>query len=160
MLDYQLDKCNNNRALCARCIEEGLARIFRFSAMEIPDNAADSDVFDSCQAQGRVLLTNDGTFHSDNASHISEPHHGIVIVSTAAHKPLTSKMVMATLAKFKAAFPLWHHIAPRNAILFLTEEWAELYRVVDGREKLQERFQFQVLGWQHSLAEWLEKLSQ
>ena len=158
MLAYQLDRCSDYPKLCTRCIEEGLANIFRFDFLKIANTTADPEIHSCCQQTGRILLTTDGRFHTDNARKITEPHNGIVIVNTSTHKHLTSKMVMSTLAKFKEAFDGWHLISPTNAVLFLTEEWVDLYRIVKGHDDFQKRFIFHESGWQQRLAQTLLRI--
>jgi hypothetical protein len=158
MLAYQLDRCSDYPALCKKCIEQGLAKIFRFSVLKTPDTTPDPDLFSSCQQFGRALLTTDGTFHTDNENKIPEPHHGIVIVNTVAHKPLTSKMAISTLAKFKDYFADWHLVSPTNSILYLTEEWVDLYRIMKGRARWQGRFHFHESGSKERLDEALRSI--
>jgi hypothetical protein len=98
-----------------------------------------------------VLLTLDGTFHDDNEAQLPELHHGLVIVSNAGPKGLTSKDAMATLEKFKAGYPQWHQMGPANVILQITQAWVEASTIVSAKVRMIERIEFNQAGWQQRL---------
>ena len=115
----------------AACAEEGLVNVRRYPRRlkQCDDTVVLQDVLPS----EWTLVTTDREIHFEHAEFIPDEHSGILIIATClSPKTLGIKDVLTILRNFKAGFPDWHSVSPRNSVIEITEQSAEIWRVVDG----------------------------
>ena len=150
MTSYQVDECLNSKKLVRACAEEGLVNVRR--CPERLKQCDDPVVLQDVLPSEWSLVTTDREIHFEHGEFIPAEHSGIVIVATCqSPRTLGIKDVISILRKFKAAFPDWHAVSPRNSVMEITEQSAEVWRVVDGIAQRIGLFEFNALGWQDSM---------
>ena len=147
MINYQVDECLNSKKLVRACAEEGLVNVRRYPVRlkQCDDSVVLQDVLPS----EWTLVTTDREIHFEHSDSIPNEHSGILIVATCqSPRTLGIKDVLSILRKFKAAFPDWYAVSPRNSVIEITEQHAEVWRVVNGSVDRIGFFAFNTNDWQ------------
>ena len=156
MISYQVDECLDSKELVRACAKEGLVNVRRYPKRL--KEYEDPDVLQSVLPSEWTLLTTDREIHFEHSEFIPDEHSGILIIATCqSPKTLRIKDVFSILGNFKAAFPDWHAVSPRNSVIEITEQSAEVWRVASGAAERIGFFEFSAMGWQDGMRRLLEQ---
>ena len=115
MISYQVDECLL-KELVRACAKEGLVNVRRYPRRL--KEYDDPEVLQSVLPSEWTLLTTDREIHFQHSEFIPDEHSGILIIATCqSPKTLRIKDVFSILRNFKAAFPDWHAVSPRNSVV-------------------------------------------